>query len=221
MDNIKEIYRFLAELKQNNNREWFKDNKERYDTLRKAWLEDVQYIIDKMSVYDPSLIGVNAPDCVYRIYRDIRFSKNKTPYKTYFGAVIGIGGRKCPFSCYYLHIEPGCSGLFGGVWCPQPNELKALRHAIDDNIEEWEEILDNPEIKSKYALVGESLKTAPKGFEKDLPHINYLKMKQYILQWFPKEDYFFEPDWKDKVAEDFRCMGGFHRFINFTLQEEL
>lgn len=221
MNTLKEIYPFLTELKQNNNREWFKENKEWYDALRKAWLKDVQSIIDKMSIYDPSLIGLDAPDCVYRIYRDIRFSKDKTPYKTHFGAVIGIGGRKCPFSCYYLHIEPGVSGLFGGLWCPKPKELKALRHAIDDNIEEWEEILNEPELKSRFNLVGESLKTAPKGFEKDLPHIEYLKMKQYILQWLPGNEYFLASDWKDNVAVDFQYLTKFHHFINFTLQEEL
>ena len=90
-----EILQFLDELSRNNNRQWFNANKERYEYLRKAWLHNIQQLIEQMNAYDPSLQGLDARDCVYRIYRDIRFSPNKLPYKTHFGAVIGRGGRKC------------------------------------------------------------------------------------------------------------------------------
>ena len=140
-----EILQFLDELSRNNNRQWFNANKERYEYLRKAWLHNIQQLIEQMNAYDPSLQGLDARDCVYRIYRDIRFSPNKLPYKTHFGAVIGRGGRKCLLSSYYIHLEPGNkSGIYGGIWCPEPNVLKALRHAIDDNSDEFLEIINNP-----------------------------------------------------------------------------
>ena len=120
-------YQFLSELRDNNRREWFAEHKEQYDALRSRWLDQLQHLIDLMSQYDDTLHGVKAADCAYRIYRDIRFSHDKTPYKTFFSAVIGKGGRKCTKACYYVHFEPGNSGIFAGLWCPTPDVLRRTR----------------------------------------------------------------------------------------------
>ena len=217
-----EILQFLDELSRNNNRQWFNANKERYEYLRTAWLHNIQQLIEQMNAYDPSLQGLDARDCVYRIYRDIRFSPNKLPYKTHFGAVIGRGGRKCLLSSYYIHLEPGNkSGIYGGIWCPEPNVLKALRHAIDDNSDEFLEIINNPEFKRRFTLVGDKLKNPPKGFDKTNPNIELLKMKEYLLSYEVGDEYMQSDDWISRAAHDFSFMTSFHRFMNFTIEEEI
>lgn len=219
---MKRLFKFLRDLEKNNNREWFSVHKDEYDYLKKEWEADVQKLITQMSVYDNSLLNLQAKDCIYRIYRDVRFSPNKAPYKTYFSAVIGAGGRKCIKSCYYLHVQPGGnSGLFGGIWCPEPTLLNALRHSIDDNVEEFEEILEAPEFSSLYKLVGNSLKTAPKGFAKNSPNIKYLRFKEYLLEHKLPDEYFYSNDWIEKSAKEFQPQLTFHKFLNFTIEEEL
>lgn len=134
MNSIAKIYDFLGRLAENNNRDWFAAHRDEYDEVNALWLADVQRLIDRMSLWDKSLTGLKARDSVYRIYRDTRFSPDKSPYKRHFGALIGQGGRKCALSSCYVHIQPGNSGLHGGIWCPERDVLDALRHAVDDNI---------------------------------------------------------------------------------------
>ena len=217
-----QLFKFLSLLSVNNNREWFNCHKEEFNYLRNLWLADLKLLIGRMAEYDNSLRGVDVKDCVYRIYRDIRFSPNKLPYKTHFGAVIGRGGRKCLLSSYYIHLEPGNkSGIYGGIWCPEPNVLKALRHAIDDNSDEFLEIINNPELKRRFTLVGDKLKNPPKGFDKTNPNIELLKMKEYLLSYEVGDEYMQSDDWISRAAHDFSFMTPFHRFMNFTIEEEI
>ncbi len=122
-----QILQFLTELRENNYREWFQDNKKRYDALKDGFTEEVQQLINRIGLFDPEIIGLEAKDCLFRIYRDIRFSPDKTPYKTHFGAYIARGGRSSERGGYYLHLEPGNSMLSGGVWMPPTPLLKKLR----------------------------------------------------------------------------------------------
>ena len=102
-----EIMQFLTELKQNNNREWFQANKNRYDSLRKGFIDEVQQLIDRIALFDPEIAGLEAKDCLFRIYRDIRFSPDKTPYKIHFAAYMAsCGGRGSERGGYYIHLEP-------------------------------------------------------------------------------------------------------------------
>lgn len=164
------LFDFLNKLAINNNREWFHHNKGEFDELRALWINDIQRLISLMSKYDDTLNGVDAKDCVYRIYRDIRFSPNKLPYKTYFSAVIAQGGRKTLKGCCYLHVQPGESGLHGGIWCPEMPLLTRLRHEVEDNIDEFMTIINDVGFKERYRLVGDSLKSMPKGFDKNSPY---------------------------------------------------
>ena len=211
-----QLFNFLSLLSVNNNREWFNCHKEEFNDLRNLWLADLKLLIGRMAEYDNSLRGVDVKDCVYRIYRDIRFSPNKLPYKTYLGAVIARGGRKTPKSCYYIHFEPGHCGLFGGIWCPEQSILNALRHEIDNNIEEFLDIIDEPSFKSRYTLSGDSLKTMPKGFPKDLPHAKYIKMKEYLFSMPVADDYFLRNDWIERAASDFKPSKPLHDFLNYV-----
>jgi len=218
---MKELFEFLKELKANNNREWFKANKYRYDELHTQHIAVVQELINRVSVFDPEISRLDAKSCIYRIYRDLRFSTDKTPYKTHFGAYMtGLGGRTSPYAGYYLHLEPGNSLVSGGVWCPDPQMLKKLRQDIYDNMDEFVQILENKDFKRVYgALEGETTKRIPEGFPKDCPHEEILRHKYYIVS-SPKKDEFFEKaNWMDEVANDFRILYPFNKFMNYTIGE--
>ncbi|MDR2913600.1 MAG: DUF2461 domain-containing protein [Tannerella sp.] len=218
---MKELIKFLKELRENNNREWFKANKERYDALHKEYVGIVQQLIDRIATFDPEIAGLDAKSCVYRIYRDIRFSNDKTPYKTHFGAYMtGFGGRTSPYGGYYLHLEPGNSLVSGGVWCPDPKMLKKLRQDIYDNIEEFTGILDNKKFKDVYGgLEGEMLKRMPDGFPKDCPYDYILKHKYFVVSSNKPEKFFYTEGWLDEVVEEFRVLYPFNKFLNYTIGE--
>ena len=128
MTGISRMLKFITELRDNNNREWFAAVKPEYEKIRNECYDEIDKLIALISPFDENLIGVEAKDCVYRIYRDIRFSADKSPFKTHFGIVLGKGGRKCWDAAYYLHIEPGECALYGGVWFPEQPVLTRLRH---------------------------------------------------------------------------------------------
>ena len=219
---IKETIGYLRELRKNNNREWFKEHKERYDVLRARFEEDVQQLILRISLFDPEIVGIQAKDCIYRIYRDIRFSPDKLPYKTYFSAYIARGGRKSERSGYYLHLEPDNTLLSGGVWCPPPSLLKMLRKAVYDHAEEFEEILEEPSFKEAFPLMkGEVLQRVPQPFPKDAPCADLLKRKDYVVVGNKPESFFEQEGWIDASAREFEKMLPFNRFLNYTVDEYL
>lgn len=217
---MEKILSFLQALKQNNNREWFNLHKDEYSVLRLQFEGYVDELIQWMLPYDEELTGLQAKDCLFRIYRDIRFSYDKTPYKTHFAAYLAKGGRKSPRGGYYLHIEPGNCLLCGGVWSPEPKLLRLLRQAVFDNFEEFREIMENPAFKSLYpGLDGEKLKTVPRPFPKDSPASTYLKYKDFVVLARVPERYFFDKNWKQNVVTDFRKLIPFNRFLNYTVDE--
>jgi len=218
---MKELFKFLKELRENNNREWFNANKERYSALHKEYIGVVEKLIAGIATFDPEVAGLDAKSCVYRIYRDIRFSGDKTPYKTHFGAYMtGFGGRTSPYGGYYLHIEPDNSLVSGGVWCPTPAMLKKLRQDIYNNMEEFTGILDKKEFKEVYGeLEGETLKRMPDGFPKDYEYDYILKHKSFIVSSNKPEKFFYSEGWIDEVIENFRILSPFNRFLNYTIGE--
>jgi uncharacterized protein (TIGR02453 family) len=218
---MNELFDFLSELRQNNNREWFQRNKKRYDVLHRQFIDHVQQLIDRLAAFDGEIAGLEAKSCVYRIYRDIRFSSDKTPYKTHFGAYMtGYGGRTSPYAGYYIHLEPQTPMLSGGVWCPPPPLLKKLRRDIYDNMDEFLEIIENPSFKATFpALEGEMLKRMPAGFPPDDPHDYILKHKDFIVASVKPESFFCSGDWLERTVEDFRKLQPFNRFLNYTAGE--
>ena len=122
------VLQFLQELSENNNREWFNDNRERYEKSRDKIIFLTEVLINEIKKIDPEIAGINPKDCMFRIFRDVRFSKDKQPYKTNFGSFIAKGGRKSIYPGYYFHIEPNQSFVGGGVYMPQAEPLKAIRN---------------------------------------------------------------------------------------------
>jgi uncharacterized protein (TIGR02453 family) len=218
---MEKYFEFLKELSANNNREWFKENKVRYEVLYKKHIDVVQQLIEKIAAFDAEIAGLDAKSCIYRIYRDVRFSPDKTPYKTHFGAYMtGFGGRTSPYGGYYLHLEPDNSFVSGGVWCPSPAMLKKLRHDIYDNIEEFMAVLENKKFKKVYGeLEGEVLKRMPDGFPKDCPYESILKHKYFVVSSMKPDAFFSKDGWLEEVVDEFRVLHPFNKFLNYTIGE--
>jgi uncharacterized protein (TIGR02453 family) len=215
------LFQFLRELGENNNREWFQGNKTRYDGLLKQYTGRLQLLVDRIAAFDPELAGLEAKSCLFRIYRDMRFSPDKTPYKTFLGAYIAVGGgRSSPYAGYYVHLEPGHAFLSGGIWCPPPPLLRKLRQDIYDNMEEFLAIVDDPDFKATYpALEGDVLKRMPAGFPADAPHGDILRHKDFVVSAARPDGFFCTDDWIDRAAEVFRRLLPFNRFLNYTASE--
>jgi uncharacterized protein (TIGR02453 family) len=173
--------RFLRELKKHNDKSWFDANRASYDAAKKDVESFVQAVIDGVGKQDGSIAALRAKDCMFRINRDVRFSKNKSPYKTNFGASVNRGGKKSSLAGYYLHVEPGESFMGGGIWMPMPPVLARVRQEIDYNLPEFRAILSRASFRKYYngLYSGEdvALTRVPKGYAADNPAADYLKLK--------------------------------------------
>lgn len=218
--NIPIIFQFLKNLSANNNREWFNEHKEEYKRAHLEFEILVTAVIDRIATFDESIKGIQAKDCIYRIYRDTRFSQDKTPYKTHFGAYINAKGKKSGHCGYYVHLENGNSMLAGGSFCLDSTVLKAVRQSIYDNIDEYRGIVEDPEFKQYFPVIGEShLKTAPQGFPKDFKYIDYLKCKDYTCSYYTPDKVFLAPDFLDTLEKVFSQLKRFADFTNFTIDD--
>jgi len=179
----KQLVSFLETLKDNNNREWFQKNKTWYEEVKTEFEAFTVKLIATVGKIDKEVAYLEPKDCTYRIYRDTRFSPDKTPYKTNFGAYLVRGGKKSGLAGYYFHIEPGLCLLAGGIYMPMPDVLKKIRQEIYENIDEFLEIIRNPEFVKHFGNINDEskLKTAPKEFPKNFPHMEYLKFKNYSV----------------------------------------
>jgi uncharacterized protein (TIGR02453 family) len=156
----------------------------------------VDILIQKTTEFDKSIKGLEAKKCIFRINRDIRFSKDKTPYKSNFGASISPGGKKSFDPGYYIHIEPGKSFLAGGMWMPPASQLGAIRQEIDYNTKEFKKIISNKDFVKYFGGLDQEgkLQSAPKGYAKDHPSIELLKLKSYIVVHNLKDNEIFSKD---------------------------
>lgn len=221
---IKHIFAFLRELKENNNREWFAEHKETYLRLKTGFEGIVEELIGKIALWDEEVKNLTAKDCVYRIYRDVRFSPDKSPYKTHFGAYIcGFRGRSSGRCGYYLHLEPGGHGMLaGGCYCPAPALLKRLRQDIYDNIEEFTGIIRDPEFAAEFSEIDNSdkLKKVPAPFPADFPEAELLKYKHYDVGAIKPDRWFESGNIVEKADLIFRKLYKFNRFLNYTIDNE-
>lgn len=220
---MEELFEFLKELRLNNNREWFNANKDRWHEVRAKADVLTSEMLALLADIDPGTRGLTPADCTYRIYRDTRFSNDKTPYKTHIGIFMAPGGKKSVKAGHYVHIEPENCLFAGGCWCPPAPLLKALREDIYNNVDEFLEIINAPEFRKLFPVVGENrLKTAPKGFPKDWEHIDLLKPRDYTV-FSPLPDSFFLGKHKKstaaRLAEYFQTLQPFNDFLNFTIEE--
>lgn len=224
MDKISNILHFLSELKQNNNREWFNDNKPWYEQIKNDFLQLGDELIVEIAKFDEDIKNLNVKECVFRIYRDTRFSHDKTPYKTHMGVYIAAGGgRKSQRGGYYLHLEPDNSFVSVGVWCPDPAVLKALRQSVHDNIDELEDIINQPDFSAYFANFYEQdkLKTVPRGFPKDAPHAELLKLKHFLVDHHLSRKELERKDFVSYITGLMKNGYPLNRFLNYTVDEVL
>lgn len=173
---------FLTKLNKNNNKNWFDEHRKEYEAAKQDFEDLVTQLHGELSKVEPGMAEQRAKDSIFRIFRDVRFAKDKTPYKDHFGAYFSRAGRKAPDAGYYIHIQPGKSFAAGGLWMPEAPLLKATRQEIDYNLDELQSILKQPTFKKHFKkLEGEQLKTLPQGYTADNPAIDYLKMKSFIV----------------------------------------
>lgn len=214
--------RFLKELKKNNNKPWFDEHRRDYEAAKADFVSFIQAVIDKHSKNDAAIKNITAKDCLFRINRDIRFSKNKSPYKTNFGASINKGGRKAMNSAgYYFHLEPGGSFTGGGIYMPMPEELKKVRQEIDYNFSGLKKIINTKKFKSVYGNLDRSaeylLSRVPKGYEPDNPAADYLKLKSYICTITIPDSMLSSNTLLKKTTDAFEALQPLIEFINTSL----
>ena len=176
---------FISLLRKNNNKPWFDKNRDKYQAAKNNFEEFVQELIKRISVFDEDVKELQAKNCTFRINRDIRFSKDKTPYKSNMGAYLNKGGKKSFYGGYYFHLEPGGKSFAGGgVWMPQPPELKKIRQEIDYCFPEFKKIIQSNSFKKQYPGLemnkNDMLVNIPKGYEKDNPAGEFLKLKSFV-----------------------------------------
>ncbi|MDP9077929.1 MAG: DUF2461 domain-containing protein [Bacteroidota bacterium] len=208
---------FLKELVENNNREWFQANKERYDAARENVIEFAAKLIKLMQKIDPNIdTDLDPKKCVMRIYRDIRFSKNKTPYKNNFGVSIPTKGHKLGGAEYYLQISPEKSFVAGGYWMPEVPHLKAIRQEIDYNAHDLKKIIDDPEF---IKLFGEfrkqdQLKTVPRDYDAENENIELLKLKSFVAFHYLENNELSKKNADEIIADVCRKIYPLNVFLN-------
>ncbi len=213
--NLQKAVDFLEQLKANNNREWFQANKSRYEEARGEFEQLVAMLIPVARDKDPDVDVIAPKECVFRIFRDVRFSKDKSPYKTNFGALIAKGGRKSPYAGYYLHLEPGASFIGGGAYMPEAQYLRAIRNEIFENTEDYQAIVAHAEFRKLFGEpVGEKLKSAPRGFPKDFPAIDLLKYKHYAVTHAVDDEFWFSENLTGEIGNLFSVLYSLNRFLN-------
>ena len=179
----KQTLQFLDDLKANNNRDWFLENKKRYEAFKKDYQQLVADLLDAMKPLDPSLEMLEVKNCTFRINRDIRFSKDKTPYKSHLGIWLSSGAKGLNRSGYYIHLEKGTSFIAGGLYCPESEDLKKMRKEIAFFYDDLEAILAEKDFKSEFGDFDrnekDTLKNPPRGYDKEHPAIELLKLKSF------------------------------------------
>lgn len=218
------ILQFLKDIKENNNREWFHDNKAYYEEYKKEYSKLIQEFLDEMIPMDDSLRHLEVKNCSFRIARDIRFSKDKTPYKTHAGIWLSGGTKNTNLPGYYIHIEEGKSFIGGGVWWPDNTDLKKIRKEIAYFTEDLEEVLQNKNFKKEFGDFerneSNSLKTSPKDYEKNHPAIEYLKLKSFTAGQNLEDKILKDKDFVKNISQKLITLKPLNEFLTRALTTE-
>ena len=219
---MNEIIQFLKELETNNQRDWFEANRSRYEKTRNDFLALTAWLIEEIRKFDSEVPQLQPKDCMFRIFRDVRFSNDKRPFKTNYGSYIARGGRKSGFAGYYLHVQPGEYFLSGGVYMPPPEHLEAIRQEIYYHPEDYLNLLTKEPFKSTFdRYYFDPLKTAPKGYPKNWDHLGLIKNRSYGFGHHLTEEELLAPDFREKCIKTFKIIYPMNRFFNKAIDENL
>lgn len=207
---------FLKGLHKNNNREWFLSNKIKYEAAKGNFFQFVEEALIGIQKFDQSLDELPPKKCVFRINRDVRFSKNKAPYKNNFGASFSKGAKKIVAAGYYFHLEPGASFIGGGLWMPEAADLQKLRQEIDYNFDEFVGIMTNKKFKSTFGALDTDLKLTrpPKGYDMDNPAIEFLKLKSFTAVTPLTDKEMLDKNIVKKSVDIFKTLSPLVQFLN-------
>ncbi len=213
---------FLTELKANNDRNWFEAHRKDYQSAYADFFDTVVQLLAGVSAFDDEIAssGLDPKSCIMRINRDIRFSKDKSPYKTNFFVFIARDGRKSPFGGYYFHLEPGASFAGGGIYMPEPAVLDQVRRQIDLHFSEWKALVSEKTFSSQFpegVLPSGKLSRPPKGFDASSPAVEYLKYKGFYTQRFFSDKEVISAEFTDELLRVFRTVQPLVGFINDAL----
>lgn len=226
---VKQVLEFLTDLAQNNNREWFAANKERYTDALAVFTQFSERFIAGIQQFDDSMPGITPKDCMWRIYRDTRFSKDKTPYKDHFGVYPCAGqpgkpqtmGKHSDRAGYYFHVQPGQCMFAAGMWCPNPDLLNAVRRELQANYEEVEEIMAAQPFKRYFGDFDQTymLKRVPAGYDADFLHPDWLRQKWFIISTPFTDSEICKPAFLDRLLDIARAAKPMNDFLNYTFEE--
>lgn len=211
---------FLKKLNTNNNKEWFDANRNLYELAKADYLQLVTTVLQEMKTIDATLINLQPKQCIFRINRDVRFSKNKAPYKTNMGASFNKGAKKIMLAGYYFHLEPKASFIAGGIWMPPADALKKVRQEIDYNFDEFKQIISSKKFVAQFGDIDKTqiLSRPPKGYDETNPAINFLKLKSFIGHTPVTNETLLQKDLVKKIIAAFDVMQPLIHFLNRGLE---
>ncbi|MCS6991001.1 MAG: DUF2461 domain-containing protein [Chitinophagales bacterium] len=213
--------RFLAQLKKHNNRSWFEANRHRYERIRNEALAFTTALLQRIRQFDPSVAHTPAEACLFRIYRDLRFTKDKSPFKTHIGIAISAHGKNFAGAGYYLHLEPGNCFAAGGCWMPDSRQLYLIRQEIDYNYPAFLKIIQAPAFRRYFQGLDEDLKLTrpPRGYAADHPAIEWLKLKSFTCSTPIPQHVIATPQLLSRLERIFKAMNPFIQFLNTALSD--
>ena len=215
---MKSILDFLSELSEHNDRTWFEANRDRYKQVKKRMDEVAAEFIEAVAAFDPAVEGVQVKDATYRIYRDTRFTKDKSPYKTWFGVYVCPRGKKSGFSGYYMHVEPDQNHymLCTGAYCPTAGEIKSVREEI---MTEGDAFVESIEAATGFEVDWSSaLKRMPQGWSAEDQHSEYYRLRNFLLVKLVDKEYFLRPNAIQQAAKDMQCTRPFNDTLNRAIE---
>ncbi|KAI9373621.1 hypothetical protein BJX61DRAFT_533018 [Aspergillus egyptiacus] len=222
---------YLIDLRTNNNRVWFKSHEREFRRAMKDWESFVETLAPKIIAFDATISDLPPRDIIFRIYRDVRFSRDQRPYKSHFSAAFSRTGRKRPYACYYLHLDPGSSYVGGGLWAPEPPTIQLLRQSIDERPEEWRQVLTSEPFRSTFLPAAKkgrqaalkafaaanqegALKSRPKGYDADHPDVQLLRLRNYHVTKQVDDEIFTAEDGQEKIIHIISTLQPFVTFLN-------
>jgi uncharacterized protein (TIGR02453 family) len=206
---------FLRQLKANNDKTWFDAHRKQYEAAKQDFEDFIVKLLPAFADVEPAVVGQQPKNCIYRIYRDVRFSKDKTPYKPHFSAFFARGGRKWDGAGYYLHLEPGAIFAGGGLWMPEASLLKKVRQEIDYGFPAFEKIVGSKAFAAMFGkLNGEALSRPPQGYDAANPAIEFLKMKSFTAGHRLQDEQLTSPQALNEVMQVFRTLQPLVQFLN-------
>lgn len=209
-------------LSQNNNKPWFDENRDEYQAARLQWIELVQILLAELTELNPDFFHQDPRKCIYRINRDVRFGKDKTPYKKNFGAFFVPGGKMSGRAGYYCHLEPGNCFIAGGMHCPENEKVYRIRDTIANDKGQFAHIVEDKKFQKSFddGIRGPKLKRPPRGFDPEHPHLDYLKLKGYIVLKNIPDKAFSDTKFLQNTMKLFRTMQPFVDYLNAAIDEK-